>query len=442
MNVYANILCRFFFVLRRLRDILVKDSKTYKTENGAIMNLSVFSEIAPLKRVLVHKPGPELEQLTPAHLERMLFDDIPFLAGAQREHHTFVQTLKNRGISVKYLVDLIQETLLQSDVIRKQFIDDFITMSGPAAVHYQKQLTDLLNAQDGVRALVKRTIRGVTEEELDVKAVHPLVTALRKDDRFILEPVPNLYFTRDPFAVIGHGAALSRMYSASRQRETIFGRYILSYHKDYAGRVPFYYTPDMPFAIEGGDILCLGEGLLAIGISQRTTPEAIEQLSKTLFAKEDSGIDRVLAIDIPAIRAYMHLDTVFTQVDKDAFTIHPAILSSVRAFRVTPGAGGKINVKALSGKLEDILAEEMRLDKVTLIRCGGSDAIASQREQWNDGSNTLCIAPGTVVVYDRNAVTNQILRDHGLNTIEVPGSELARGRGGPRCMTMPLWREE
>ena len=406
------------------------------------MSLSVFSEIAPLRRVLVHQPGPELEQLTPAHLERMLFDDIPFLAGAQREHNTFVQTLRDRGIVVNYLVDMIEETLLQGDDLRRMFIDEFIAMSGPAAVHYQEPLKDLLLDEDGVRCLVNRTIRGVTEEELGIKAGRPLVSAVRKDDRFILEPVPNLYFTRDPFAVIGRGAVLSHMYSLSRQRETIFGRYILNYHKDYAGRVPFYYMPDMPFAIEGGDILCLGGGLLAVGISQRTTPEAIEQLAKTLFGREDSGIDRILAIDIPAIRAYMHLDTVFTQVDKDAFTIHPAILSSVRAFKVTGGAGETLHVESLSGKLEDILAEEMHLDKVTLIRCGGCDAIASQREQWNDGSNTLCISPGTVVVYDRNAVTNQILRDHGLTTIEVPGSELARGRGGPRCMTMPLWRNE
>lgn len=198
----------------------------------------------------------------------------------------------------------------------------------------------------------------------------------------------------------------------------------------------------MDFAIEGGDILNLSNKVIAIGISQRTTPEAIEILAQNIFADETSEIETIIALDIPSVRAFMHLDTVCTQVDYDKFTIHPGIMQTLRIFEIKPGdQKGQLKVTESDAMLSDILAKYLELDKVTLIKCGGKDRIASEREQWNDGSNTLCIEPGKVVVYDRNYVTNEILRQHGIEVLEMASSELSRGRGGPRCMSMPLERE-
>ena len=256
-----------------------------------------------------------------------------------------------------------------------------------------------------------------------------------------MPPIPNLYFTRDPFACIGRGVSLNHMFTATRNRETLYGDYVLRHHPDYAGQVPLYYTPDQYFCIEGGDILNLSRRVLGVGISQRTQPEAIEQLAATIFADEASEIDTVLAFEIPSTRAFMHLDTVFTQVDVDKFTVHPGILGTLRIFELTGRGQGNVTTREVSGSVERVLAGYLGLDRVQLIRCGGSSQIAAEREQWNDGSNTLCIAPGVVVVYDRNYVTNQILEDSGIRVLKMPSAELSRGRGGPRCMSMPLWRD-
>ena len=204
--------------------------------------------------------------------------------------------------------------------------------------------------------------------------------------------------------------------------------------------MPFYYRREDPFSIEGGDVLNLSPQVLAVGMSQRTTPEAIEVLARNIFRDETAQIRTILALDIPEVRAFMHLDTVLTQVDRDVFTVHPEILESLRVYRITPGQGERLQVEERSGTLEEILSDALALSHVKLIRCGGGDRVASEREQWNDGSNTLCIAPGKVVVYDRNYVTNAIFRDNGIEVFEMPSSELSRGRGGPRCMSMPLRR--
>lgn len=228
-----------------------------------------------------------------------------------------------------------------------------------------------------------------------------------------------------------------------QKKRNSFGKYMLEHHPDFAGQTPFYYRRELPYSIEGGDILNLSNKVLAIGISQRTTAEAIELLAQNIFADETAEIETILALDIPAVRAFMHLDTVCTQVDYDKFTIHPGILGTLRIFEIRKAdKKGELDVTEVHASLENVLAAHLGLDKVTLIQCGGKDIIASEREQWNDGSNTLCIAPGTVVVYDRNYVTNQILRENGVRVLEMASSELSRGRGGPRCMSMPLVRED
>ena len=404
------------------------------------MPIDVRSEIGALEQVLLHRPGAELEQLVPGELERLLFDDIPYLRAARQEHDAFAALLRENGTQVVYLEELMARTLAVDPQVRRRFVRQFIDEGGRIARHYQPELYEYLMALDD-RELVRRTMTGVSVEEfLPPDRRGALVALTRGSHRFVLDPIPNLYFTRDPFACIGRGVSLNAMYSATRRRETIYGQYILKYHPDYAGQVPVYYRREDPFSIEGGDILNLSPRLLAVGMSQRTTPEAIEVLARNIFRDETAQIRTILALDIPEVRAFMHLDTVLTQVDRDVFTVHPEILESLRVYRITPGQGERLQVEERSGTLEEILSDALALSHVKLIRCGGGDRVASEREQWNDGSNTLCIAPGKVVVYDRNYVTNAIFRDNGIEVFEMPSSELSRGRGGPRCMSMPLRR--
>lgn len=403
------------------------------------MAIAVKSEIKPLKKVLLHRPGSELEQLVPNSMERLLFDDIPYLQGAQAEHDAFAQTLRNHGVEVVYLADLTAQTLAQNDEIRAQFVKDFLQRSGIIDGNYYDALTELLLALP-TKEMVLKTMTGVRFEEISYCQTPSLMSLRTDKSHFVLDPIPNLYFTRDPFATIGKGVSLHRMFSITRNRETIYSEYFLRYHPDFAGRVPFYYTPSEPFSLEGGDILNLSAHTIAVGISQRTMPEAVERLAKNIFADENREIQRVLAIDIPAKRAFMHLDTVLTQVDTDKFVVHPSILEQIDLFELTAGAKGKLNIRRLEMSLEEALAMGVGIERASLLCCGGGDRIAAQREQWNDGSNTLCVRPGTVIAYDRNYVTNRLLEDEGIEVLRIPSGELSRGRGGPRCMSMPLCR--
>ena len=408
------------------------------------MAIHVTSEIGQLKKVLLHRPGKELEHLVPDELSRLLFDDIPYLKVAQQEHDYFADILRKNGTEVVYLEDLVAETLRQSDELKARFVSDFIHEGGSVAQRYKKELTELLMNYEDTREMVLKTMAGVTLSELSGGIENSPLTALtRNKDHFVLDPIPNLYYQRDPFASIGTGASVHAMYSVTRRRETLYGSYVLHHHKDFAGQVPFYYNREEPFSLEGGDILNLSREVLAVGVSQRTMPEGVEQLAANLFADETASIKKVLAVEIPSVRAFMHLDTVFTQVDHDKFTVFPGILDGLRIFELTAGdRKGSIKVTERGNDFAGALRDNMPVDDVTLIHCGGKDRAASEREQWNDGANTLCVSPGKIVVYDRNYVTNEILRDHGLNVLEMPSSELSRGRGGPRCMSMPLWRED
>lgn len=233
-----------------------------------------------------------------------------------------------------------------------------------------------LNEIQDAKELVMKLMSGVRAGELKIRTKRPLVDLIKTDSQFILDPIPNLYFTRDPFACIGNGVSLNRMYSRTRRRETLFGKYVLENHSGFAGQTPFYYKREFPYAIEGGDILNLSNKVLAVGISQRTTAEAIELLAQNIFADETSEIETILALDIPAIRAFMHLDTVCTQVDYDKFTIHPRILGTLRIFEIRKGdKKGELQVAETSSSLEEVLASHLKLDSVTLIQCGGKDRI-------------------------------------------------------------------
>jgi len=262
------------------------------------------------------------------------------------------------------------------------------------------------------------------------------------DYPFYLDPMPNLYFTRDPGASIGNGITLNRMRMDARKRETLFLKYIIKYNKLFnSPETPLWYERSMPFAIEGGDELVLSEKVVAIGCSERTSAEAIEIVAKNLF-DANTSFEKVLVFEIPKCRAFMHLDTVFTMVDYDKFTIHPGIQGPLSVYEITKGANNTLKFRHNTSPVDKILADALNLSSVELIQCGGGDFIIAGREQWNDGSNTLAIAPGVVVTYERNYVTNEILDKRGVKVISIPSSELSRGRGGPRCMSMPLYREK
>ncbi|QAT42642.1 arginine deiminase [Aminipila luticellarii] len=411
------------------------------------MVINVKSEIRPLKKVLLHRPGKELENLTPDTLDRLLFDDIPFLEVAQAEHDAFAQILRDNGVEVVYLEDLMADVLNLSDEIRDQFLYQWIKEAGVSTRKQTEKIYQfMLRHNDNKKEMVLKSMEGIVLRELGWKPANAstdsLVDLMNTPDKLIIDPMPNLYFTRDPFACIGNGVSVNRMYSQTRNRETIYGEYIFKYHPDYKDKVDMLYNRYEQYHVEGGDILNLNDKVLAVGVSQRTEPAAVEVLAKNIFSNKNAVIDTILAFDIPVSRAFMHLDTVFTQIDVDKFTVHPGILGPLVVYEIKRGEGSdELAVKKIEEKLETILEKYLGIDKITLIKCGGEDLIAAQREQWNDGSNTLCIAPGKIVTYQRNTVTNKLLREYNVNVLEVPSAELSRGRGGPRCMSMPLVRE-
>ena len=409
-------------------------------------NIHVTSEIGTLKKVLLHRPGKELLNLTPDTLSRLLFDDIPFLPDAQKEHDAFAKALTDNGVEVVYLEDLMAD-VLKDPVVKKEFIEQFMREAGINTIKYQNLVRNFLNSITNEKKLVLKTMEGIQvgdipKEKRDVEKT--LVDLINTPDKFIADPMPNLYFTRDNFVSVGTGVDINHMYSVTRNRECIYAEYIFKYHKDYKDTNQ-YYNRSYNWSTEGGDLLNINEHIVAIGISQRTEPEAIDQLAKNFFKDPSCKIDTILAFNIPVSRAFMHLDTVFTQIDKYTFTYHPGIMGTLQVFEITEGYDPTtfedLNVKEINAPLNKILEKYLN-HPVTLIPCGNGDRVASEREQWNDGSNTLCIAPGTVVVYDRNDVTNKALVKAGIKVIEIRGSELGRGRGGPRCMSMPLVRED
>ena len=404
-----------------------------------MQGVNVKSEIGNLKKVILHRPGDELLNLTPNTLEELLFDDIPFLPVAQEEHDAFAKILRDEGVEVVYLEDLMAEVLDAHPELREKFLDQWIFEAGIRTDTYKEIIKDYINSNyAGTKDMVMKTMAGINLQELPQQHTNLLVDMVSDRTKLVCAPMPNLYFTRDPFAMIGNGVSINRMYSETRNRETIYGEYIFKYHPMLKG-TPEYYSRYNTFHIEGGDILNINDKVLAIGISQRTEPDAIDAIAKNIFGDPTSPIETILAFNIPNSRAFMHLDTVFTQIDTDKFTIHPGIMGPLTVFEITAEGDG-IKVKEVNGTLESIL-ETYVGHPVELIPCGGGDRIAAEREQWNDGSNTRCVRPGTVVVYQRNNVTNDVLYKNGINCLVMPSAELSRGRGGPRCMSMPAWRE-
>ena len=397
-------------------------------------------EIGPLRKVLLHRPGQELENLMPEYLERLLFDDIPYLKLAQEEHDQFAATLRQCGVEVLYLTDLTAEAVADEGV-RRQFIRDYLDEAGTASPRVYEILREYFESLPP-KALVEQMAAGVRKGELqgfEKTRLADLTAFGGEDYPFLVDPMPNLYFTRDPFAVVGGGVAIHRMHTKTRNRETLFGKYIFEHHPRYKD-VPKWYDRGETSSLEGGDILVLSPEVLAVGISERTEEDSIDKFAQTVLSGSPT-FKKVLAINIPKTRALMHLDTVFTMVDRGLFTVHPAILRDLDVYVLELGKGGSVRIREEQGRLSDILQRHLELDRVELIPCGGGNPIDAAREQWSDASNTLAVAPGEVVVYSRNYVTNRLLEEHGVKIHCIPSSELSRGRGGPRCMSMPFVRD-
>lgn len=398
------------------------------------------SEIGRLRRVLLHRPGRELENLMPEYLERLLFDDIPYLREAQEEHDAFADCLRQSGVEVVYLTDLVLKSITDKSV-REDLVRQFVEEANIREERLKEAVSDYLTDLPD-REMVQTMMAGIRKQDLHSGGgkLGDHLWAAEDGYPFAVDPMPNLYFTRDPFATIGTGVSIHKMHTPTRNRETLFGKFIFEHDPAYQA-TPRWYDRGETTSLEGGDILVLSPQVLAVGISQRTQEDSIDQLAETVLT-ESKTFKKVLAFNIPKSRSFMHLDTVFTMVDRDKFTVHPNILNQITVFVMELDENRKMSIHQEEGRLEDILKEHLGLDSVTLIPCGQGSEIDAAREQWSDGSNTLAIAPGEVVVYARNYVTNRSLEEAGVTVHTIPSAELSRGRGGPRCMSMPLWRDD
>lgn len=399
--------------------------------------INVYSDIGKLKKVMLHRPGTELENLMPEYLERLLFDDIPFLRVAQEEHDAFAKILRENGTEVVYLVDLASESLVDEDV-KDEFIGQYLSEAGITTPNKIDALTDYFKSFEN-RDMICKMMAGVRKSEVTNYTKSHLIDYLDDGYPFMIDPMPNLYFTRDPWASIGSGVSIHKMHTVTRNRETLFARLIFKHHPEYKN-VHKWYDNDMRYSLEGGDICVLNKNIVAVGMGQRTSPKAIEELAHRLLGKDK--MNKIIAINIPASRAFMHLDTVCTMVDYNKFTVHPNVTSEMHSYELTMGENDKLKIVENIGTLGEMFKRQLELSDIDLIQCGAGNKIDAAREQWNDGSNTLAIAPGNVVVYERNYVSNRSLEEHGIKINVMPSAELSRGRGGPRCMSMPLIRED
>jgi len=389
----------------------------------------VDSEVGRLGTVLLHRPGPELMRLTPRNNDSLLFDAIPWVGRAQEEHDAFAHALRARGVEVLYLADLLAETLADTEA-RAELIDA-VLRDVRLGDSLRRRVAEYLTYLDPA-ALADVLVAGLAHEEL--RTGSGLVYTLMDRHDFVIDPLPNLLFTRDSSVWVRDHAAVTSLAMPARQREATLTRAIYRYHPRFAG-TPLLYEPDLEH-VEGGDLLLLAPGVLAVGVGERTTPAGAERLARRVFAAD--LVETLLVVPIAQERATMHLDTVCTMVDVDAVVMYPNVADSLTAYAVTPGATGELGVAGPEPFLT-AAAKAMGIGTLRVIDTG-LDPVIAEREQWDDGNNTLAIAPRVCVAYERNIETNLQLERAGIEVIRIPGSELGSGRGGPRCMSCPVSR--
>ena len=405
------------------------------------MTFHVDSEVGPLRQVILHKPGIELLRLTPSNVDELLFDDIMWAERAREEHEAFAQVLTDLGAQVHSYHRLLAEAIEVEGA--REFLRERLTtpsMFGPAL---SDPLKEFLSTHDAGE-LAELLIGGLLKREIapHLHGTSSLLLSYLDDDDFLLAPLPNHLFQRDNSAWIYAGVSINPMAKPARQRETINSRVIYNFHPMFTTEsFEFYYGNDSrhhaPATIEGGDILVIGNGHVMIGLSERTAPQGIEVLASALF--RSGNVHTAIVVELPRERAFMHLDTAMTQVDRDAFSVYPYLPETLRSFTLRAGGSGGYTVTE-NDDLWPVVADALGVEHLRVLRAP-IDRLEAARAQWDDGNNFLAAAPGVVIGYERNITTNKFLGDNGIQVIPIAGNELGRGRGGPRCMSCPIERD-